>query len=62
MQKKFLMLVALATTLAMTGCAEYSNWTPTVDTYQDPNAQNLTRDMQECRNASNWPSRLAAAA
>lgn len=47
MLKKF--VVVAATTLGMSGCAEYSGWTPTVDTYGDPNAQNLTRDMEECK-------------
>lgn len=40
-------IVALA--MGLGGCAQYTGWTPTVDTYNDPNAQNISRDMQDCR-------------
>ena len=33
----------------MTGCASQSNWSPTVDSYGDPNAANIGRDNVECR-------------
>lgn len=36
-------------TLLISGCAEQRGWTPTVDTYGDPNAYRLNQDMAECR-------------
>lgn len=50
MWKKFASTVTVVATLGLTGCAEYSGWSPTVDTYNDPNAQYLSRDQQECHN------------
>lgn len=49
MLNKFSVMLMTMAALGIGGCAQYSNWTPTVDTYNDPNAQNLTRDMQECQ-------------
>lgn len=48
MKKIFTVSVAVAT-LGVTGCAEYGGYQPTVDTYNDPNAQNITRDTQDCK-------------
>jgi outer membrane lipoprotein SlyB len=50
MNKKSLAGGALAAfTLGLGGCANYTDWAPTVDTYNDQNAQYLSRDMQECK-------------
>ena len=38
----------IAAGLLTTGCAATTGWTPTVDTYNDPNAYRLNQDMQEC--------------
>jgi hypothetical protein len=42
-------MVALAAALGLAGCAEYGGYRPTVDTYNDPNAANLSRDEADCR-------------
>lgn len=42
-------LIALILSSTLTGCATYSGWQPTVDTYNDPNAMNLQQDMAECK-------------
>jgi uncharacterized protein YcfJ len=39
----------LSAVLALSGCAEYGGYRPAVDTYNDPNATNLSRDEAECR-------------
>ena len=42
---------AVGTTLALlcAGCATQRPWTPTVDTFNNSNAQYVNRDMEECR-------------
>ncbi len=35
--------------LLLTACAQQTGWTPTVDTYGAPNAQQLNKDMHECQ-------------
>lgn len=49
MLRKFSTVIVAAAALGVTGCAEYGGYTPTVDTYNDPYAQNMTRDMQDCK-------------
>ena len=46
---KFNLSASLAAFLLMAGCASTTGWTPTVDTYNDPNAYRLNQDMQECQ-------------
>ncbi len=46
---KGLIALGMAAVLGTTGCAEYGGYRPTVDTYNDPNAQNLSRDEADCR-------------
>jgi len=46
---KFNLSVLLTTCLLATGCATMTGWTPTVDTYNDPNAYRLNQDMQDCQ-------------
>jgi outer membrane lipoprotein SlyB len=41
--------LGLSAVLALSGCAEYGGYRPAVDTYNDPNAQNVSRDEAECR-------------
>jgi len=41
--------VVLVSAMALTGCASYGDWRPTVDSYGDPNAANIDRDTVECR-------------
>jgi outer membrane lipoprotein SlyB len=35
--------------LIFSGCAYHSDWTPTVDSYGDPNVANIARDQINCR-------------
>lgn len=48
MNRKTLISLAAAVALA-SGCATTTGWTPTVDTYNDPNAYRLGQDMEECK-------------
>jgi len=45
---KFLTKSIPLSVLLLTACAQQSGWTPTVDTYGDPNANLLRQDMKEC--------------
>ncbi|BBL72886.1 glycine zipper family protein [Methylogaea oryzae] len=49
MLRKCSTVIVAVAALGVTGCAEYGGYTPTVDTYNDPNAQHLTGDMQDCK-------------
>jgi outer membrane lipoprotein SlyB len=35
--------------LALAGCVNQNTWTPTVDTFNDPNAWRLSQDEAQCR-------------
>lgn len=48
MDKKVI-IGALLMIFFVAGCASQSGWTPTVDTYNDPNAARLNQDMVECK-------------
>lgn len=52
---KFINL-ALMAVLLMTGCAEQRGWTPTVDTYGNPNAYRLNQDLAECKQLASQAS------
>lgn len=39
---------SLLAVVLMSGCAQVTGYHPVVDSYGDPNAMNLQRDMQEC--------------
>jgi outer membrane lipoprotein SlyB len=52
---------ALLTTLGAAGCAEYGGYRPAVDTYNDPNAANLSRDDADCRELARQASGGTAA-
>src|SRR5262245_43524996 len=41
--------LALISVIGMAGCAEYGGYRPAVDTYNDPNAANVSRDEADCR-------------
>jgi len=43
----FIVLIIVAFFLG--GCAYQQGWTPTVDTYNDPNLSNIERNKMECR-------------
>ena len=39
----------IALVLLCAGCTTQQTWRPTVDTFNNSNAQNVSRDMEECR-------------
>ncbi|MDV6343518.1 MULTISPECIES: glycine zipper family protein [unclassified Nitrosomonas] len=45
---KTTMRVALIASLLISACASQTRWTPTVDTYNNPNASRLNQDLYEC--------------
>ena len=40
----------------LTACASQGGWTPTVDTYNDPNAGRINQDMAECKQLASQAS------
>ena len=48
MLKKIIAIV-LISVFGLVGCASQGGYTPTVDSANDPNAANLTKDENECR-------------
>jgi hypothetical protein len=46
MSKKLLLAIGA---LLVAGCVNQNTWTPTVDTYGDPNAWRLSQDEAQCR-------------
>ena len=49
-------LSAFFVSLALSGCASQTGWTPTVDSYNDPNAARLGQDMSECQQLASHAS------
>ena len=47
--KKTFAISGLMLFLFVAGCASQSGWTPTVDTYNDPNVARLNQDIVECK-------------
>lgn len=47
--KKLSINIAFAGVLLLSGCASQTGWTPTVDSYNDPNAYRINQDMAECK-------------
>ena len=41
--------VSVVSSFLLLGCAQTSQWSPTVDTYGDPRAQYLSQDEAECK-------------
>lgn len=46
---KSVWISAITASLLLSGCASQSGWTPTVDPYNDRNANRINIDMQECQ-------------
>ena len=42
--------------MLLTACASQGGWTPTVDTYNDPNAGRINQDMAECKQLASHAS------
>jgi outer membrane lipoprotein SlyB len=53
--------LAMMTALGLAGCAEYGGYRPAVDTYNDPNAANVSRDQADCREVARQASGGTAA-
>jgi len=50
-------LISIATaSLLLSACASQTGWTPTVDSYNDPNAARLNQDMAECQQLASQAS------
>jgi uncharacterized protein YceK len=49
MRSFLIFLLSLAVSLLFSGCASMTNWTPTVDPHNDPNAANIEQDLVECK-------------
>lgn len=47
---------AIIASLLLSACATQTGWTPTVDTYNDPNANRLNQDLAECQQLANQAS------
>ena len=47
--KKTSFVTTVLASLLLTACASQTGWTPTVDSYNDPNAARLSQDMAECQ-------------
>ena len=45
----FLKISVIGSSLLFSACASQSNWSPTIDTYGDPNAHRVDQDLYECR-------------
>lgn len=54
--KKLSFAAIAASAFVLTACATATGWTPTVDTYNDPNAARLNQDMQECQQLASQSS------
>lgn len=54
--KKLINTLAIALSLFLTGCASQTAWTPTVDPYNDRNANRINLDMQECQQLASQAS------
>ncbi|MCX7106468.1 MAG: glycine zipper family protein [Methylococcales bacterium] len=42
--------------ILLTACASQGGWTPTVDSYNDPNAYRINQDMAECKQLASQAS------
>jgi len=54
--KKLTTCFIVTGSLLLSACATQTGWTPTVDTYNDPNAYRLSQDMAECRDLASQAS------
>ena len=54
--KKLTTGIAFIGSLLITGCYSQGGWTPTVDTYNDPNAYRISQDMAECKDLASHAS------
>jgi len=55
MKKVITSIVFIGATL-LSGCYSAGGWTPTVDSYNDPNAYRINQDMAECKQLASHAS------
>lgn len=48
--------IVLVGGVLLSACASQTGWTPTVDTYNDPNAYRINQDMAECQQLASQSS------
>jgi outer membrane lipoprotein SlyB len=53
---KFATSSVLIGSILLSACASQGGWTPTVDTYNDPNAYRINQDMVECQQLASQAS------
>ncbi|GAB6141189.1 hypothetical protein JCM14076_19180 [Methylosoma difficile] len=46
----------IISSLLLSACASQTGWTPTVDSYNDPNAYRISQDMAECKELASHAS------
>jgi outer membrane lipoprotein SlyB len=54
--KKLMFSIHVVAVLLLSSCASQTSWTPTVDTYNDPNAYRLNQDMADCQQLASQAS------
>lgn len=54
--KKLTTGIVFIGSVLVSGCYSQGGWTPTVDTYNDPNAYRISQDMAECRDLASHAS------
>jgi outer membrane lipoprotein SlyB len=54
--KKLTVCVVFIGSALISGCYSQGGWTPTVDSYNDPNAYRINQDMAECKELASHAS------
>lgn len=54
--KKSVIFSVISGSLLLSACASQTGWTPTVDSYNNPNSGRLNQDMQECQQLASHAS------
>ena len=54
--KKLTTSIVFVGSALISGCYSQGGWTPTVDTYNDPNAYRISQDMAECKDLASHSS------
>jgi len=54
--KKLATGIVFVGSILVSACASQTGWTPTVDSYNDPNAARISQDMAECKELASQAS------
>jgi uncharacterized protein YcfJ len=54
--KKLTTSIVFIGSVLISGCYSQGGWTPTVDSYNDPNAARISQDMAECKDLASHAS------